>query len=167
MNLEQPRSASHWSRLSPLSRVGAIGLLVVLGVALAITLYPSPVDAGHRSTVAAVLDWLHSIGVPDTFQYVQLEFAANIVMFVPLGLFFALYVSGRWVLALLFPPLLSFVIEMTQYLLLPARFADVSDIIANSLGGWIGVALAAVIVFAARGRRNQGAPKALVRDTHA
>lgn len=138
-------SGSRCARLGKLSRVGAVGLVLMLLLALIITLNPSPVDAGHRETVSKVLRALHGIGVPETFQYVQLEFTANVVMFVPLGFFFALFVAGRWGIAFAFPPVLSFAIEVTQYALLPARFADVSDLIANSVGGWIGVGLAAII----------------------
>lgn len=133
-------------RLSARQWLGLSGVALVLGAALAITLSPTPVDRGRRGQVAAVLDWAHGLGVPASFGYAELEFAANVLMFLPLGLFVGLLVRGRWWwLALAFPPLLSTGIELAQLLLLPERFADVSDVIANTLGGWLGVGIAALI----------------------
>lgn len=134
---------SLWAKVPVRSRTGLISLSIVLTAVLVITLSPSPVDDGGRASVFEVLEVLYALGVPASFGYAQLEFAANIVMFMPLGLLFALCVSNRWVLALAFPPLLSLAIEMTQFALLPERFADVSDVVANSIGGWAGVGIAA------------------------
>ncbi|KUF08077.1 VanZ family protein [Leucobacter sp. G161] len=132
--------------LSARQWVGAVGLGAVLLAALAITLNPTPVERGRSDTVWAFLDMLHRIGIPESFGYLELEFTANIIMFLPLGFFFALLVAERsWWLALAFPLVLSIGIELTQLLVLPERFADISDVIANSLGGWLGAGVAAFV----------------------
>jgi glycopeptide antibiotics resistance protein len=70
-------------------------------------------------------------------------------MFVPLGFFLALVFPTRflWV-ALPLVPALSGSLEMVQYFVLPARFATVNDVVANSIGGWLGVAVAGMVVLA-------------------
>ena len=133
-------------RLSRRQWVGAVGLGAVLCVALAITLNPTPVDRGRGDDTRAFLSVLHGMGLPESFGYLELEFTANIIMFVPLGFFFALLGTGRWMwAAILFPLALSTGIELAQLLFLPERFPDVSDVVANTLGGWLGVALAALV----------------------
>ena len=94
--------------------------------------------------------------MPDWFGYAALEFSANIALFVPLGfLIFFLLPRSRWWLALLVCPALSIVIEVIQGLALSQRFATVSDVVANTLGGLVGalVALALRRVVNARDRR--------------
>lgn len=150
----QPERRPARRGLSVRQRVGAVGLGAVLLAALAITLNPTPVDRGRSDTVWSFLDMLHRIGIPESFGYLELEFTANIIMFLPLGFFFALLVGERsWWLALAFPLVLSIGIELTQLILLPERFADISDVIANSLGGWIGVGIAAMVPRRARAKR--------------
>lgn len=146
MTEPQPAPTALRRRLSKRQWIGVIGLGVVLCVALAITLNPTPVDRGRGGDIRAFLDVLHGMGLPESFGYLELEFTANIIMFVPLGFFFALLGTGRWVwAAILFPLALSTGIELAQLLFLPERFADVSDIVANTLGGWLGVALAVLV----------------------
>ncbi len=154
MSNQQPERPATGRRLSARQRVGLIGLGLMLVAALAITLNPTPVDQGRGNTVRAFLDVLYGVGVPQSFGYTELEFTANIIMFLPLGFFVALLVGERsWLLALAFPLALSICIELTQLLLLPERFADISDVIANSLGGWIGVGVAAMLPRRSRAKR--------------
>jgi glycopeptide antibiotics resistance protein len=78
-------------------------------------------------------------------SYDLLEFTANIAMFLPVGLLFLLLAGRRhWWLALAGGVVLSGVIEFTQ-LFLPARFSDLRDILANSLGALLGVAIGRLV----------------------
>lgn len=128
-------------------RVVLAGLAVFGAIILAITLWPQPVDQGMEGTVERVLHALHTLGVPTWFEYGALEFSANVIMFVPLGFFVALLLPRRyrW-LALVIPTLVSGAVEVAQLLFLENRFATLLDVLANSLGGWLGAAIAFLIV---------------------
>jgi len=77
--------------------------------------------------------YLPSLSVSD------LEFAANIAMFVPLGFLFVLLLGRRyWAWAIVVAVVLTCGIEATQTLL-PTRVTDTRDLIANSSGALIGV----------------------------
>lgn len=129
--------------------IAATGLGLCLAVVLLATLSPTPIDQGYESAIERVLSVLHRNGVPGWFGYRWFEFSANIAMFVPVGFFLALVFPTRFLwLALPLVPMLSGSLELIQYFVLPARFATVNDIIANSLGGWLGVALAGLVVVA-------------------
>jgi len=128
---------------------------VLLGLVLAITLSPTPVDQGRGAWVAAVLSVLHRIGVSESFGYSELETVSNIVMFIPLGVVLALALPRRWI-GFVVLPLLSAVIECAQFVVLPRRYSSFGDVVANSIGGWIGVSLVIVIAeFVAEGRQGQ------------
>ena len=134
-----------------------MGFLVLLGLVLAITLSPTPVDHGRGAWVAAVLSVLHRIGVSESFGYSELETVSNIVMFIPLGVVLALALppARRWI-GFVVLPLLSAVIECAQFVVLPRRYSSFGDVVANSIGGWIGVSLVIVIAeFVAEGRQGQ------------
>jgi glycopeptide antibiotics resistance protein len=78
--------------------------------------------------------------------YTQLESFANVALFVPFGLLIALLVPTKWwwlvVVGLI---LVAGGIELGQALFLPGRVPSIDDVLANSTGGLIGVAIAAVI----------------------
>lgn len=136
--------------------------LLYLGFIGWLTLTPAPYDdratgmlwdalhvfARHRST-----DWV-------TFSLV--EFLANIVIFVPVGVFLVLLFGRRqWWLAITFGVLLSCAIELAQLLWLSTRVPDLRDVVSNSSGCLIGVLVAGIITWpkARRGRltRHQAA----------
>lgn len=92
-----------------------------------------------RDLIDQVLEKLHNNGVPAFVDYGVVEFVANVGMFIPIGLFAAIAVSKKlWWIVIIAGPLMSIGIERAQSLLLPDRFATVSDIVANSLGAIIG-----------------------------
>lgn len=121
-------------------------LMIYTAIVLAVTMWPTPVDAGYQGTIDRVLAMLHRNGVPEWFRYGELEFSANIVMFIPLGFLLGLALprAVSW-LALLLIPAFSMGIEWTQANFLEARFATIQDVIANTGGGWFGVLLAFII----------------------
>lgn len=118
-------------------------LVVYLGIVLAATMWPTPLDTGYESAITRVLDILHRHGVPEWFGYNKLEFSANIAMFVPLGFLVALTLPERaWWLVMLLIPGFSALIEFTQGQFLAARFASGWDVVANTAGGYIGAVVA-------------------------
>jgi glycopeptide antibiotics resistance protein len=118
-------------------------------------MWPAPIDQGFNGSINRFLDVLHRNGVPPWFGYNKLEFSANILMFLPLGFLVAMILPAHfWWFALVICPALSVTIELTQGALLAARFATVSDVIANSIGALIGI-LFAIILRALFYRRDQ------------
>jgi len=100
--------------------------LVLVGV---ITLDPSPPD----TTKNPVVLWITDV---TPLTYGAVEFLANIAMFVPIGVLVTL-LSRRWWMAAVVGFALTCAIEFTQTFL-PARFPDVQDIFANTLGAVLG-----------------------------
>jgi len=122
-------------------RVGLATVLFVIYLAFVmwVTMSPSLDGVGVDSVADRVLRVLHRIGVPDAFGYMQLEFTANIGMFVPLGFLLGLALPGwGWWLALILLPAYSYGIEWFQGEFLGDRVSDIRDIISNSIGAWIG-----------------------------
>lgn len=124
-----------------LALVLAYGLVVILA-----TMWPTPLDQGFASSINRLLAVLHRNGVPEWFGYSKLEFTANVFMFIPLGFLVSMLLPVRvWWLALLICPGLSVAIELTQAFALSARFATVSDVMANSIGALVGAVFAVLI----------------------
>ncbi|WP_022894025.1 VanZ family protein [Agromyces subbeticus] len=139
----EPRSQPH-DRLRRTARV----LLVPYVVLLALIVF-SPAQDAARVTgfVWWAADLLASWGVPRRPAAVVLEFVANIALFIPLGMLVRLAfdrVRSWWIVVAGF--LASAFIELVQ-LAIPSRVATASDVIANTLGVAVGVA----IVFAIAG----------------
>lgn len=120
-------------------------LLLCLGVMLAIAFWPSPVDAGGRDTLLAIIDRLQAAGAPAWFDYRFVESAANVVLFIPLGALLALELPLRvWWIAPLTTTTFSVAIELGQTLL-PERVATIADVLANAAGGLVGATIVLVI----------------------
>lgn len=112
-------------------------------IVAAVGFWRSPVDAPIDGTLAGWLFRLHRLGVPLWVNYGLIEFAANVVFFIPIGLLVALLLPlKRWYVAIAIGVLTSCTIELGQLLLLPARYASLGDIVANSLGAVLGTAAA-------------------------
>ena len=112
-------------------------VLTLYGISLAlIALWPVPVDrgaAGFLSRVTRVLPML---------TYPRIEFSANILLFVPLGVLLMLILRRRY-LILPIAIVVTVAIECSQALLLDKRTPSVLDIIANTAGACIGMLIVA------------------------
>lgn len=75
----------------------------------------------------------------------DIEFGANVAMFVPVGMFFLLLLGRRqWWLAVLAGLVLTVGIEVAQQEI-PGRVSDPRDVVSNGAGTVIGVALGWVL----------------------
>jgi glycopeptide antibiotics resistance protein len=90
-------------------------------------------------------DELRAIGL-GWVTYDQLEWAANVILFLPFGLLIALMLRTKhWGILAVGIVVASTVIEVGQAVFLPGRVASFADILANTLGGMIGIGLAGLI----------------------
>jgi glycopeptide antibiotics resistance protein len=132
----------------------ALFVLYLLGLAR-LTLWPRLGDDDGFDLVHAVLSWIRSTGIALTYSAAEL--LANIALFVPFGILVSLLWPRRpaWVVVAL-GLATSAAIELTQLLFLPHRVSDVRDLVANTLGTAIGVAVLLVVT----SRTSQPAPAA-------
>ena len=80
---------------------------------------------------------MHRHGVPKAIGYAQIEFSANIALFIPMGIIASVWTQRAWA-GLLVGAGASLLIELAQSLFLTARYSSVLDVVANSLGAGIG-----------------------------
>lgn len=112
-----------------------------------LTLTPHPI--GNGALVLRVLTALHTRGYAEWLDFDRLEFLANIGLFVPLGMFLLLLFGTRqWWLAGAASFGLTLFIETVQRDI-PGRVSDPRDVVANTAGGLIGVALATLLTLPA------------------
>jgi VanZ like family. len=141
-----PASRSTTPRLRGLRWLSA-GLLVTFLAAIAIiTFTPGPPDANGQRDLIAFLARAHTQGLPQWVTFGKVEFSANVLMFVPIGLFGALALPrARW---LIVPAAvaMSAVIEAVQAADLPARVGTPRDVIANGVGALIGYLVATIVL---------------------
>ncbi|GMA27726.1 VanZ family protein [Arenivirga flava] len=106
-----------------------------------ITLGPQPLDGDGQALVARIVDALAGIPLLAWLKVPTVEFAANIALFAPIGLLFALLLGRRrWWLAVLVGLVLTCTIEFAQQFL-PTRVPDPRDLLANGLGAALGAGL--------------------------
>jgi hypothetical protein len=124
-----------------------IGLLVaVLAVAALLVLNPWHLQDAFDAPISSSLGRLHRLGLPEILNVHAAEFAANIALFVPLGLLGALLVPRRrWWLVLVALVALSVGIEALQAIGLPYRRSSLRDVLGNSLGAAIGVGVSLLV----------------------
>lgn len=124
--------------------------LAVLGVytlfILAVTLSPTQMDINYQNAVVRLIGVLHRNGVPEWFGYGEIEFLANIAMFVPFGFLIAILLPQKLSgLTVLVGPAFSAFVENFQREFLSERVASVYDVVANSAGAILGLVLAAIL----------------------
>jgi VanZ family protein len=130
-------------------RTRAAGLLAVY-----VTLTPDSVDRGVYPFLMRGVLFIQFHGLP-WFRYSMIEEAANVALFVPLGMLGILALGlRRWWRVVLTGTALSGSVELVQSAFLPGRVASVTDVVANGAGALVGVALCALL--AARPRRGGG-----------
>lgn len=135
---------SRWRRTS----TWVAGYAVVLAL---IAFWPQPVDSG----AGALLKWI-TTHIP-LLTYARIEFGANILLFVPLGVGMALMLPALRYLVMPVALLTSLSIESVQGVLIDARTPSVFDIVANVSGAALG--LVAVVVIEVLMRRASEAAR--------
>ncbi len=104
-----------------------------------VTLGPQPLDGEGQALLWRALRVLGRYEQTSWLDYGTVEFASNVLMFVPIGLLFLLLLDlRRWWLAILLGVALTCGIEFAQQFL-PTRVADPRDLLSNSIGATIGV----------------------------
>jgi len=110
-------------------RTGIVLSVFVLLVVFLATLTPS-------TDTSSAGFWCIACG-----EFGGLDVLNNIVLFLPLGFAFALASGHRWRSVLACVVVTTF-IESMQVRIVPGRDSSLSDLLANSLGGLLGVELA-------------------------
>jgi glycopeptide antibiotics resistance protein len=139
-------------RQHPLLTTATALYLAVVGW---VTLGPQPTGLVRAAGVWQLLGFVREHPSLSWITYSRIEFSANVVMFLPVGVLLLLLMGRRgWWAAILTGFVLSVAIEAAQ-LLLPGRVSDIRDLVANSLGTALGVLLALVITLPAVLRRRR------------
>lgn len=114
-------------------------VLTLYGISLAmIALWPVPVDSGAARFLGRL------IRLVPVLTYPRIEFAANMVLFVPLGVLLMLILRRRY-LILPIAIVVTVAIECSQGLLLDKRTPSLLDIIANTTGACLGMLIVAAV----------------------
>jgi VanZ family protein len=120
-----------------------------------VTLTPQAYAAERIAIIYRVLDALHQRGYLLSINDEQLEFLANIALFVPVGGFLLLLLGPRlWGVALAVSFAMTAFIEVAQRTI-PGRVPDEQDVLANGLGAFIGVGVTLVLMLPAAWRRSR------------
>ena len=140
MTSPQPWAAARSSRFVWWSRVLLAAFVIAIVV---IVLWPGPPAAGAQHGLRDLLDRLHHEWLPLWVSFSLIEWLSNVLMFVPVGFLGAFALpqrARRWLLLLAFCA--SALIELIQQMSLPGRTPSVADVVANTLGAALGMALA-------------------------
>jgi VanZ family protein len=134
------------------------GLSLLTGGYLAfvawVTLTPAALTSEHISIIYRVLDALHRRGYLLSIDDAEMEFLANVALFVPVGVFLLLLFGTRlWWVALVASFAMTAFIEAAQRSI-PGRVPDERDLVANGLGALIGVLVGLVLTLPATLRRR-------------
>ena len=133
--------------------------LLYLGFVGLVTLTPAEDQPNYQDLALRVLARLERYPELDALtsrlNVDRIEFLANIGLFVPLGVFLLLLVGSRlWLVALASGIVLTSMIESVQRSI-PGRVSDPRDVAANSIGMFVGIALALLLTLPASLRRRR------------
>ncbi|MDP9980742.1 acetyltransferase-like isoleucine patch superfamily enzyme/VanZ family protein [Pseudarthrobacter oxydans] len=119
--------------------------LYLVGLAF-VGAWPTPVERPLAGLLKDLIDAVRGNPLTAGMTYIHVEGAANVVLFVPLGLMIALLLPiRRWWLAGVAGLLISATIETVQYLALSQRYASLGDVVNNTLGAVLGAVAIRVI----------------------
>lgn len=153
---EPPRtSPGDPTRLDLPARRSAFVLLILIAAAVAVIVFwPGPPDPEGQSALQRYLERGHADGLPGwiTFDFVQN--LANVAMFLPVGLLGSLSLRRRNLAVVFYAAAASSLIELIQFVLLPARFASPTDVACNTAGAALGFLLS-LPALARRARRRR------------
>ncbi|HET9348232.1 MAG TPA: VanZ family protein [Arthrobacter sp.] len=108
--------------------------------------WPTPVDRPLAGLLKDLIDAVRGYPLTAGITYMHVEGAANVLLFVPLGLMVALLLPvRRWWLAGVAGALISAAIETVQYLALSQRQASLGDVVNNTLGAVLGAVAVRVV----------------------
>jgi len=133
---------------------------VYLAAVAAVTLGPQPLDPQDQGMLLRAMRLAREVLLPRwpalaaQVTYNHVEFTANVIMFVPLGIFLILLMGRRfWWLVIVMGVAATCFIETAQRFI-PGRVPDVRDIESNSIGTVIGVVLALLLTIPAYRRER-------------
>lgn len=119
-----------------------MALAVFVVVVAVIVFWPSPPAQEAQEGLSALLRRWHARGLPRWISFSLVESLSNLLLFVPIGFFGALSLARRrWAIPVA-AAVASGLIELTQQGMLPDRFADARDVVANTGGAALGLLLA-------------------------
>lgn len=151
--LRRPDSAEPvLRRLRWLSLLALAIFALVIGV---ITLWPGPPDPSGQSALREFLRQGYAHGIPTWITFDRVEFASNVVMFVPVGFFGALSLRRHRWLVVPAAAAASASIETIQAMALPLRDGSVRDVASNTAGALVGYLMAVLVVAAVRRRARR------------
>jgi glycopeptide antibiotics resistance protein len=137
--------------------VAGLLLLLYLGVAAFIVLVPEGEIPTNSVTAISLL--LQEMGAPAWFHGGNVEFVANVLLFVPLTMLGAtLLPRWRWWHWLLAGFWLTIAVESWQLAFLPGRSPQLVDVVANTLGALLGYLLVAAVRLATSARAGSDPP---------
>jgi glycopeptide antibiotics resistance protein len=133
-------------------------LVYLAGVAW-MTLRPSVYDADTGALLWRALDLFARHDETSWITFARVEAAANVAMFVPMGMFPALLLPKRfWWVGIVVGFAATVGIETYQATYLSAtRFSDPQDLVMNTLGAAIGAAFVGLVL--PRRRRGRSRPR--------
>lgn len=129
--------------------------LVYLAFVAWMTLRPSVYGPGATDLLYRALGFFSRHEETDWITFARVEAAANVAMFVPMGMFPALLLPRRfWWVGIVVGFAATCAIEWYQGAMLSAtRFSDPQDIVMNTLGAVIGAAFVGMVLPRRRRRR--------------
>lgn len=129
-------------------------VLAGLGLYAAVVLVVVIAPVSYADVVHAIDDLLREGLGMTWFGSGWIEFAANVLLFVPLGLLLTLLFRRPWI-GVVVSLAASVAVELAQ-LVVPSRQASLRDVVANALGAAIGAAIAWLLVRRRSRRSGRG-----------